>query len=284
MKTEARWPIALSTGCFYQQPISACLEPIRRAGFEWLEICSSPAHLNFHHESRLRDARRQLDNLGLKPYSLHAPFADDVDISAEDDNIRDYGRREMLQAVHAAAELNADYVVLHPGPERGGFTEEQHLRRRTHVAEVLDEIIRECRSCDVHLLLENMLPHLFSGHVRDLLWLLGAVREWPLGFCLDTGHAHLGGELETAVTRLSGHLRMLHAADNHGKGDDHLPPGQGEIDWERLLRQLADVGFDGVLVLEIVGQGNTAETLQKARAGRAFLRSVMGRENDTQQE
>jgi sugar phosphate isomerase/epimerase len=93
-----------------------------------------------------------------------------------------------------------------------------------------------------------------------------------VGVCLDTGHAHLGGELDTAMQKLSRHLRMIHASDNHGRYDDHLPPGQGAIDWPHVLQLLRDNGFHGSLMMEIAGHGEPAQILAAAGHARQFLR------------
>ena len=42
---------------------------------------------------------------------------------------------------------------------------------------------------------------------------------------------------------------MIHASDNHGNWDEHIPPGDGEIVWRpALLRQLRDLSFDGAVI------------------------------------
>jgi len=125
--------------------------------------------------------------------------------------------------------------------------------------------------------LENMLPHLFSGRVRELLWILGALETTDVGICLDTGHAHLSGDLRTVVHKLSGHLWMMHATDNHGHRDDHLPPGDGRIDWQRLLRQMARIEFSGAIILEVAGQDNHQAVLEGARRARRHLREISRR-------
>jgi sugar phosphate isomerase/epimerase len=116
-----------------------------------------------------------------------------------------------------------------------------------------------------------MLPHLFAGRVKDILWILGAMETVEVGVCVDTGHAHLAGELSTVAHKLSSHLWMVHASDNWGRSDDHLAPGEGEINWDHFLRQLADVRFTGTVILEIHGAGNDFAILVAARRGRTYL-------------
>jgi sugar phosphate isomerase/epimerase len=268
------WPIGLSTGCFYQRPILDILEPIREAGFSMIEICSFPRHLDYHDMEACRLAGRRITALGLEPYSFHAPFAPQIDITAFDPEVRRRSHDEITAAAEAAAVLGVRHFVIHPGPEMSGLPRSERLDRMEAAAALLNRIALRCRELGVRLVLENMLPHLFSGAVRDLLWLLGALETTDVGICLDTGHAFLSGDLHHVAHKLSGHLWMLHASDNRGVYDDHLPPGDGALPWPALLRQLQEIGFEGGVVLEIAGDGAVGETLERAVRGRRFLEEL----------
>jgi sugar phosphate isomerase/epimerase len=250
------------------------LEAICNSGFGLIEVCSTPAHLDYHDLETVRRAGRRIDELDLEPYSLHAPFAEDIDITAFDVARRRHAQNELIRATDAAGAIGVRYLVVHPGPEKGGFPEHERFRRMENAAGVLTEVSHACHERNVALVLENMLPHLFSGRVRELLWILGALGTTDVGICLDTGHAHLSGDLLTVIEKLSGHLWMMHTADNRGQRDDHLPPGDGQIDWQRLLRQMAGIGFSGAIILEIAGQDSHQETLDGARRARRFLREI----------
>ncbi len=91
-----------------------------------------------------------------------------------------------------------------------------------------------------------------------------------------TGHANLSGDLETVVYKLSGHLKMLHAADNNRQSDDHLPPGKGNINWARLILDLLDTAFQGTFIMELSNdQGKTGkEFLKEAVQARQYLRDI----------
>jgi sugar phosphate isomerase/epimerase len=266
------WPVGLSTGCFHRTKLLDCLVPIRDAGFGLLEVCCLPPHLDYHDTAAVEAAARRLAALNLEVYSVHAPFAEPIDITALDPDARRHASDEIERAAEAAARLGARYFVLHPGPERSGLPRGERLDRMDNAAAVLNGIAARCRAFGVGLVLENMLPHLFSGHVRELLWLLGALETVDVGVCLDTGHAFLSGDLHTVAHKLSGHLWMIHASDNHGRFDDHLPPGDGQVPWQALLRQLGGTGFHGSFVLEIAGGEDPAVVLAGAQRGRAFLR------------
>lgn len=271
------WPIGLSTGCFYQISIFDVLDTIRDGGFNMLEICSFPRHLDYHNPEMVGLAARRIQEAGLQPISFHAPFADKIDITALDSQKREHALQEILQAAEAAAILKVPYFVIHPGPEREGKPpEEEHFRRMRYAAQALNQVAQRCRELQMNLILENMLPHLLFGQTSDILWIMGAIQAMNLGACLDTGHANLSGDLYTVMYKLSGHLRLVHAADNRGQYDDHLPPGQGKINWKRVLAKLLESGFQGPLILELAGDEKKPpeQILTGARAGRQLLRDI----------
>lgn len=264
------WPIALSTGCFYQRSILDVLGSVRDSGFRQIEVCSSPRHLDYHDEHSIRRAAELMRALDVRPVSFHAPFADRIDITAPDDAAREAAVQELLQACRAAAALGCENIVLHPGPEREGRPpEDEFLRRMHHAAVSLNRVAASCCALGIRLLLENMLPHLLFGHVRDMMYLLGEITTCEVGTCLDTGHAHLAREMDTVIQKLSGHLKMVHVNDNHGDWDAHLPPGEGGIDWPRVIHELRHHHFQGTLVLELHGGSCEPIDLMLARATRA---------------
>ncbi len=264
------WPIALSTGCFYRRRLIDVLEPIRDAGFREIEVCSFPAHLDYHNRDHVCRAGERLHALQIHPASFHAPFANHIDITALDPQVREASVTELIHACEAAAQLTCDHVVLHPGPEREGRPPDaEFLQHMHHAADSLNRVAARCRQLGIQLLLENMLGHLMFGHVRDMMYLLGEINTDEVGTCLDTGHAHLAREMDRVIKKLSGHLKMVHVNDNHGDRDAHLAPGDGGIDWRWVMGELRRNDFHGELVLELSSSDQETIGTILARAVRA---------------
>lgn len=270
--------IGLSTGCFYNRPIFDVLHEVRESGFDAIEVCSFPTHLDYHNQSDVSKAGELLRTLGIRPASFHAPFADRIDITALDEATREIAVGELITACEAAAVMGVENIVLHPGPEREGRPpEHEFLERMRNAAGALNVVAARCCELRVHLLLENMLPHLLFGHINDMLYLLGSIRNCDVGACLDTGHAYLARELGNVVNKLSGHLHLIHLNDNRGDRDEHLPPGEGHIDWPWFLEELRRCNFSGTLILEISSRHNepVKDTLARAAHARDYLRNLM---------
>ena len=267
------WPIGLSTGCFYTEPLVDRLETIRASGFSMIEIVFSAPHLDYKNPARVQEAAARIDTLGMEAYSFHAPFADDIDISSPSAVTRQRAFEAMLPAIEAAALLGVHYFVIHPGPENADIpSREERLLRIENVCGVLDRVAARCSEAGIQCVLENKLPHLMFGQSADLLWILACLKGNRVGACLDTGHAHLAGELYPLVHKMAPHLRLLHVHDNKGHGDDHLPPGDGRIDWTSLLKELAAVHFNGALILELAGGESPDVVMARARRARTYLR------------
>jgi sugar phosphate isomerase/epimerase len=69
--------------------------------------------------------------------------------------------------------------------------------------------------------------------------------------CLDTGHTFLGGFWDRFVEISNGRLEHVHACDNNGRYDDHLPPGDGRINWPHVVATLERAAFTGWVMLEL---------------------------------
>jgi sugar phosphate isomerase/epimerase len=240
-----------------------------------IEVCSSPEHLPFRDLKAVHQAAERIRDLGMEAYSFHAPFAPEIDIASSDGAQRNASVAEIFKAADAAAILQVHYFVLHPGPENpASISPGEQLPRMQHVVESLNQVARRCRELGIMCVLENKLPHLLFGNTSDILWILDGINSAEVGVCLDTGHAFLAGDMHNLVHKLSGHLRMIHAHDNRGTDDNHLPPGNGKIDWDKFLRDLIEVRFRGAFILEMAGQDDAAVTMTNARRGRSHLREI----------
>jgi sugar phosphate isomerase/epimerase len=68
---------------------------------------------------------------------------------------------------------------------------------------------------------------------------------------LDFGHAHMGRDDGEAFCRhLGRHIMHVHFSDNRSTDDHHMPLGVGSIDWNRAVRALKAIGYDGTITLE----------------------------------
>lgn len=69
--------------------------------------------------------------------------------------------------------------------------------------------------------------------------------------CVDTGHSGIvGGDAGETIRTLGDRVKALHLNDNRYRGDDHLIPLQGLIDWDDVTKALAEIHYSGDFTFE----------------------------------
>lgn len=103
---------------------------------------------------------------------------------------------------------------------------------------------------------------------------IAGYEEW-IGVALDTGNlAAQGGDPVKAIHKLGEHLIYLHFKDIlPGGGHTCCGLGRGIVDMEGVVRALKEVGYDGVLSIEIetTDHDPTDEIIESARLLRELL-------------
>ena len=247
------WKIGIASGACTHWSILDILPLIHAAGVSGVEISTPPQHFDPKQADQVRAVRQMLDDLSLAAVSIDAPFGAAHDLAHPDANRRRRGIEEVLTTAATIKQLGGSLVVVHPSDlERHGQDVGARLADSLSSLTVLAE---RCHQEAVVLVVESPLPHLLGGHPDEFRWLLdrldGAVRV-----CLDTGHAFLGGHWHRFLAIADGRLTHIHANDNHGQRDDHLPPGDGRIDWAEMTRTLAAASFTGWTMLELHCSGD----------------------------
>ncbi len=175
---------------------------------------------------------------------IHAPLSD-VNIAAASPPVHDAVVKEMVLAMESASNLGVEVMTLHPGFRTPLYRRPEQVRQRTH--ETLKILSKEANDRGITLALENM-PLTFITVGREP-WELDEMSEsLEIKWCFDVGHANTTGTMDDFLRRKD-RFANIHIHDNMGKEDEHLPLGEGNIDWKRVLGALSD--YHGNFVLEM---------------------------------
>lgn len=72
-----------------------------------------------------------------------------------------------------------------------------------------------------------------------------------LGFCYDSGHDFIWSKTPYELLKKYGsRLWAVHLHDNMGVKDDHLPPGEGRLNWDIIRTGIEKSSYKGSLTLE----------------------------------
>jgi len=124
--------------------------------------------------------------------------------------------------------------------------------------EVWDVVVESTRFCAEYakslgkiIIMEPRIGEVICS-VDSMLRLLSDVNCDALKANFDTGHFSAQREdVCLALKKLEGKYANIHLADNDPKDFEHIPLGEGTIDWEEFFRILINDGYDGYLGLDL---------------------------------
>jgi sugar phosphate isomerase/epimerase len=236
---------------FPVKPFMSELESIFDMGFDYLELTMDPPQA---HHSLIREHRTQLVQ-SLDRYRMgivcHLPsFLSIADLTK---SIRDASVKEMTDSLVVASEVGAVKVVLHPWYVTGlgalvvDQTKQYGLDGIEVIAEKADQL-------GLTLCLENLFPQ--TGSLAEPDDFVEILHRFPtLKLTLDLGHAHIGRNRKYRsvefIERFGDRITHIHASDNFGKEDSHLPIGAGNINFRKIVKALRKIGYDQTVTLEV---------------------------------
>lgn len=132
-------------------------------------------------------------------------------------------------------------------------------------------VIEQFRKCadiakerKLQLLIETRAQDFMSA--TDIINLIHDSDRNNTGVILDVAHLHATKEfLELIIAKMGNLIKHVHFADNDGTQAYHYPPGRGNINFEKFIKALKKIGYDGYLVVDIAGVDNILEEAAKAK-------------------
>jgi deoxyribonuclease-4 len=206
------------------------------------------------------------------PVYVHAAYV--INVATTNNRIRIPSRKILSQHAAGAAAVGAKALIVHGGHLNAGDDPEIGIDNwRKTFARAADE-----GGLGIRVLIENTAGgnNAIARRFDRLARLWDAIGEFDVGFCLDTCHAHAGGEellgIVDRVKAITGSVDLVHAnnsRDAFGSGADrHANLQSGQIDPEAIVAICRAAGTD--VIVETPGgpdgQGADVTYLREALA------------------
>ena len=222
--------------------------------------------------SVLRDIRNASHDLDLR-LVVHGPIWE-VYTASVYPQIRTAGVEAIERAIDFAVAIGAVHMTQHPG-ESAWPDVWPHMERAALDAQLQSykDIAVYAQAAGIAVGIENMpaSSRVFNGFV-DCSEIMHVLEECPtLGVTLDIGHINTAGlDGPALIARLGGRINHVHAHDNRGQSDEHLPIGAGTVRWREIGRALRLASYSGIVEVErSLPDGQIPESI-------AALKGVLG--------
>lgn len=185
--------------------------------------------------------------------SFHAPFSREVSLSNPDKKARDEAYEIIVKAIRAAAKIGIKVMVLHPSC---GYRECFEGTRDKYIEQIIGEVKRindVCRTLGVVLAVENMTLEGMCHSAEEMIVLLN---EFPDAMvCFDTNHSMTSSPEEyldeLIKAGMRGRIANVHISDYDLCEEKHRLPGDGKINWQKVLTKLEELDYNGVFMYEV---------------------------------
>ncbi|MDQ0232159.1 sugar phosphate isomerase/epimerase family protein [Metabacillus malikii] len=202
-------------------------------------------------------------------YTVHPP-AWDTNLTSENKAIRSASFSEYKKAIEFAGLIQASHVVIHPGFCFSPVFNRELAKQRAF--EAIGELCEVARPLQVKLAVENVGYNgesLFTQ--EEFISFLDSLDD-TAGYLLDVGHAHLNDwDIPAVIKAIGDRLLAVHLHDNKGNADDHLPIGEGTIEWEPIFETLREYTKECQLILEYA----PGTSLDALREGKELLKKEL---------
>lgn len=228
------------------EPFGRMAEQILKVRTTCIELVDDGLHaLDKKNVATLNNIRQSYD----KKYAIHAPFVG-INIALPSNPLLNATLRRLKKSIVNANALDCKMWIFHPGLKTATsmFYPGMDWTRNLDSIRLL---FRFARDHGVEACVENIMEAFVMKNVEEFRRFYDEVGE-NIGLALDTGHANVVGQLESFLTEFSDRIVHVHAHDNHGKSDEHLGVGYGNIDWEMVAKHLKRAFFDRTVIVESV--------------------------------
>ncbi|GIP36663.1 sugar phosphate isomerase/epimerase [Paenibacillus sp. J2TS4] len=196
------------------------------------------------------------------PISVHTPIFDLNLACSRYRALSEYSFEVYQQSLQWAASIGAKHAVVHPNLQSTPIFDRQGSQQCSkHYISRLGELGQQL---GVQVLVENVGFH--DSVLYDPEEFVQLFAEIPsIEALIDVGHAHINGwDIPGIIRHLGTRLTAVHLHDNNGLADDHLPMGEGTIEWEGIWKELDQTEHKIDMILEYNTETTTELLLEHA--------------------
>ena len=218
----------------------------KKVGFDGIFVGQEAA--NF--EDQVGKLRAMADREGLEIETIHSTIPGCYDLWVEDPAGEEYVA-VLKNNIDNCKKFSIPILVVHiQVKETSNNLIDFGIRR-------LETVVAYAKEQGVQIAFENINEPEFLFAVMERF------QDSHVGFCYDSGHEACHTPGVSYLPILGKRLFCTHIHDNDGVGDLHQLPFEGNLDFDRICRQLREIGYQGNITLELSYTGDYQAKISK---------------------
>ena len=259
--------------------IRRCMELAKAAGFDSIELNMSEKNkgkgltddLNFEEnlgltldtgDNDLQKIAGMAKKIGILISSVSTSLHWTYPLTSNDPEVREKGKRIVLQMIHAAKAFGADAVLVVPGLVDKTVSYRTAYRRSL---EAFRELSKTAEREKVYLCAENVWNKFLLSPL-EMARFIDETGSPYVGSYFDAGNVLQFSYPEYWVEALGKRIKRVHIKDYSGDiGNIHgfVNLLEGDMDWPVLMKALKKAGYDGYVTAELAPYQTAPELIAK---------------------
>jgi protein FrlC len=187
-------------------------------------------------------------------------------LADENVQVRKESKNYIRSLMELTCELGGGFTMIVPGRVLVG---EDIEKGWNNAIQETRELCDHAGDLGIKIAIENMLARSELAYDPDtIVGFLKDVGSKHIGLTLDIGHLNvINVPLSTFLGRVKDSVMSIHISDNDGSNDSHSPVGSGNIDFGKVIDELREFNYQGLLTFEILSSWRwTMEELDRVIA------------------
>lgn len=205
-----------------------------------------------------------IDN-GLDIDNIHCPYKDVNGLWSQDSSIRNRVVDTYYSYIDACAKHKIPHMIMHATDEGYACTE------MSLGVDSLIAISKRAEENGVKVAIENTRDY----EIIDFL--LREIDSKFLGICYDSSHDWIHGQSEgDLLDKWRSRLLCTHLSDNNRVEDKHWIPGDGEVQWNKIMPNILSSNIDYITMELMSSKANISEPTQYLATAYNRLEEIIG--------
>ena len=225
------------------EPLETTLARISKLGYESIEISGEPT------QYETKATRKALKDYKIRCWGSVTLTLADRNLAAKNTKQRAATVDYMKSVITMVSELEGEIITLVPATVGKIVPDSSPEQEWQWLIEGVKECYEHGKKKGVRIAIEplNRFETYILNRADQALALAEAVGP-DCGVCLDAFHLNIeDADMYQSIRKAGKRLYDFHVADNN-----RMAPGQGALDWKKIVKTLKDTGYDGALTVEFV--------------------------------
>jgi D-psicose/D-tagatose/L-ribulose 3-epimerase len=225
------------------EPIEHTIKRLASLGFDGIQIMGEPRKYD------AKEVRKLLTQYKLECWGTVTIMVKGRDLIHVDPYYREMSQQYIMECIDMVHDLGGSLITIVPSEVGKTVAMADMDTEWAWAVEGLKRVAGHAQKQKVRIGLEplNRFETNFLNRHDQALRLAEDIGE-NVGVCLDAFHINIEeSDMYQAIVNTGSKLVDFHVADNNRR-----PPGEGTLDWKKLISTLKQVGYNGALTAEFV--------------------------------